>query len=124
MFPSKLLQITMSPSKLSCISRSKSSYQLKEPVDKCVSHFEGIRPNCVKKEGLGCRSPNSSIKCIQVSPVRICEKMKAPRESFREMLLAKKRHIRRPCVNECCCLDHFVHRVKVPKISLQDVVRH
>lgn len=124
MFSSKLLRLTTNPSKLSTAYRSKSNYQMKEPVDKCVNHFRGIKKSCAKKEGSGCRSANASIKCVPISPQWICEKIEAPKLCFRDMLLATKQHLYRHCMNECCCLDNFVHKVKYSKIMLNDVVRH
>lgn len=97
---------------------------MKEPIEKCLNHFKGIEDSCVKKEGLGCRSANSSIKCVHISPERICEKIKAPKESYREMLSATSSHIRTPCRSECCCLENFVHKKYESKISMNDVARH
>lgn len=119
MFSSKLLHLTKIPSKFPLAMRHKSNYQLKEQVDKCVTHFHSNKESCAKKVGRGCRSANPSIKCVSVSPERICKKIVAPKESYREMLLAAQRHIRKPCVNECCCLADFMH-----KVSVNDVVRH
>lgn len=126
MFSSKFLQVTKSmlPSGSLITPRFKSTYQMKEPAEKCLNHFKAIEDSCVKKEGLGCRSANSSIKCVHVSPERICEKIKAPKESYREMLLSAKVRVRRPCVNECCCLADFVHKARKFKIEMDDVVRH
>lgn len=121
MFSSKLLRLTKYPSPLTTTSRFSSNYRMKEPVDKCVSHFQGVKKSCFKKEASGCRMANPSIKCVSISPERICEKIEAPKKCFRDMLLAAKQHIHRECINECCCLANFVH---YSKISLNDVVRH
>lgn len=126
MFSSKFLQVTKSmlPSGSLISHRLKSTYQMKEPVEKCLNHFQGIEDGCVKKGGLGCRSANSSIKCVYRSPERVYEKIKAPNESYREMLLSAKGRVSRPCVNECCCLADFVHTARKFKIAMEDVVRH
>lgn len=124
MFSSKLLQLSKGPSNVSYSLRFKSSYQMKDEIEKCASHFQDIAESCRKKEGRGCRTANPSIKCVTVSPPRICKKIMPPKHSFREKLLAENRHLWCPCLNECCCLSHFVHKVKPSKISLNDVVRH
>lgn len=117
MFSSKLLQITKNPSNLSMPQRLKSNYQMKETADKCVTCFQGIRNSCVKKEGKGCRRASSSIKCVKISSERICEKIRPPTMSFREKLHSENRHIRKPCPNECCCMDYFVDKVKDCKLK-------
>ncbi|KAG4076450.1 hypothetical protein HA402_005893 [Bradysia odoriphaga] len=118
MFSSKFLHLTKNPNQLVSMARRfkcSGCYEMNEPVDKCVSYVQNSENRCVKKEGLHCRSPNPSIKCVNVSPQRICTKIAAPMQSFSEMLLAYNQHIRAPCLNECCCLEpsdpDYVHKV-------------